>query len=79
MEGTLGDRSTREEKIEEVGDGREEGREEDTSIGIDASMIVGGEGAEDRSGQAEGCKAGSGRPVRSPAISGRAAAGGGGD
>ncbi|KAH9295866.1 hypothetical protein KI387_039454, partial [Taxus chinensis] len=36
MEGILGDRSTREEKMEEVGDGREEGRGEDTSIGIDA-------------------------------------------
>ncbi|KAH9297557.1 hypothetical protein KI387_029239, partial [Taxus chinensis] len=33
---TFGDRSTREEKMEEVGDGREEGRGEDTSIGIDA-------------------------------------------
>ncbi|KAH9290900.1 hypothetical protein KI387_035017, partial [Taxus chinensis] len=46
-EGTLGDRSAREEKMEEVGDKREEGREEETSIRIDASMTGGGEGEEE--------------------------------
>ncbi|KAH9315784.1 hypothetical protein KI387_024411, partial [Taxus chinensis] len=35
MEGTLGDRSAREEKMEEVVGGSEEGREEETSIRID--------------------------------------------
>ncbi|KAH9320007.1 hypothetical protein KI387_021776, partial [Taxus chinensis] len=50
MEGTLGNRSIREEKMEEVGDGREEGREEETSIGIDASMTRGGEGVEEQMG-----------------------------
>ncbi|KAH9326954.1 hypothetical protein KI387_007132, partial [Taxus chinensis] len=43
MEGTLGNRSAREEKMKELGDGRDEGREEETSIRVDVSTTGGGE------------------------------------